>query len=257
MNSDKFTNPFGSGCRYVCLDETDSTMDDARRLAAIPESDPDYMSHGSVVRAHFQRRGRGRLGERKWVSAKGENLLCTVILRMPPPRAFTLRTGLAAAMAFDSFLPAGTNTDIKWPNDVLFDGKKLSGILCETDGNTVFAGTGFNIGQTGFPSEIAAHVTSLAIILKDSGKTAPSPEQFLQRYLEFLKRNLASAMWRRETEKRRYGLGEQTVFISGHPESGERLRGVIEGIGHSGELFFRHETGTLMTLVSGEFSQEM
>ena len=244
-------NAFGAPVYRVA--ETDTTMEDAKVLAARGEAD------GTAVFADFQRRGRGRIEGRSWESRIGDNLLCTVILRRKASPGFTLQVGLAVARTFDSFLPGGDVSAIKWPNDVLFRGKKLSGILCENAGDVIAIGTGFNIGSRDFPEEIALKATSLAIILDAKGLPVPSREEVLERYLENLERALNDICWREAVSDKLYRKGERIDFLSGDPGRHELIPGVIEGIGASGELLFRPddaaragETG-ILRLFSGEF----
>ncbi|ULQ59437.1 biotin--[acetyl-CoA-carboxylase] ligase family protein [Brucepastera parasyntrophica] len=156
------------------IPETDSTMRDARILAG--DGEPD----GTVVYAGIQNNGRGRIPGRLWETEAGKNLLCTVLLRRPPAAGFTLRVGLAVARTFDSFLPGPVKTEIKWPNDVLYENKKLSGILCENDTSVTYAGTGFNIGQTAFPPHLRNKAFSLELIYAalSAPPALPSPRIF-------------------------------------------------------------------------------
>lgn len=234
-------------------------MQEARSLATAGEID------GTVVYADFQRSGRGRIDGRTWQSAPRENLLCTVILKRLPAAGFTLRVGLAVARTFDSFLPTGRETRIKWPNDVLFEGKKLSGILCENDGSALYVGTGLNIAQTVFPGDLSSKATSLARILapldRSAGTALPTVEEMLVRYLENLREVLAMGDWQERVAAKLYRLGEPIRFLSGDPEKREYIDGTIAGIGAQGELLFRPsstaESGAtasdgLLHLFSGE-----
>ena len=119
---------------------------------------------GDVFVAEFQSAGRGRL-DHTWLSAKGENLTFSVVLAgagRPPYEIATLPlvVGLAVVKALASLAPLS----LKWPNDVLCEGRKLAGILCERHGDNVIAGIGLNVNQTEFPPEIAWRATSLAIL---------------------------------------------------------------------------------------------
>ena len=119
---------------------------------------------GDVFVAEYQMAGRGRLNH-NWHSAKGENLTFSVVLRvgdMSPAEIATLPlvVGLAVVRALSPF--AGLS--LKWPNDVLFKGRKLAGILCERCGDNVIAGIGVNVNQMEFPPDIALRATSLAKI---------------------------------------------------------------------------------------------
>ncbi len=216
--------------------ETDSTMEDARNLAA------RGFPSGTVICADYQRAGRGRIEGRVWNSPAGENLLCTVLLRGVSALGLTLRVGLAVARAFDAFLvPNGLGeTAIKWPNDVLYRGKKLAGILCESDGAEILVGTGFNLGQNSFPEEISGKATSLALALSgESRAPLPSREAFLTEYLAQLAAALDLDAWHEAISRKLLWRGERITFLAGDPARRETLDGVIEGIGPSGELLFR------------------
>lgn len=144
------------------LERCDSTNDEAAAWARDPA---DPAPHGAAVVAVAQQAGRGRQG-RAWHSPAG-NLYMSVLLRPPlapakvPP--LTLCAGLAVAEAVND---AGAPASIKWPNDVLVDGKKIAGVLTEmsTRGaelEYVVVGIGLNVGERAFPPELAA--TSLAL----------------------------------------------------------------------------------------------
>lgn len=133
--------------RLMHKKETVSTNLDAR--GKVPRT---------VITADYQSAGRGRL-DHKWLSPPGVNLMMSVVLSvrdLPPEQVATLPliVGLSVAQAVGS-------RELKWPNDVLLDGKKVAGILCERDGDNVIAGIGVNVLQQDFPSEIAARATCL------------------------------------------------------------------------------------------------
>jgi BirA family biotin operon repressor/biotin-[acetyl-CoA-carboxylase] ligase len=111
----------------------DSTNRRARELAA------HGAPHGTLVTAREQSAGRGRQG-RTWTGPPGSALLCSVVVR-DPPRLLPLAAGVAVAEA------AGGQARLKWPNDVLIDGRKVAGILVEgrpRDGWAV-VGMGINV----------------------------------------------------------------------------------------------------------------
>ena len=118
---------------------------------------------GDVFVADEQTAGRGRL-DHTWISSPGKNLMLSVVLDVggiSPQEVATLPlvVGLAAATATSLLLLR--QTWIKWPNDILFDGRKLAGILCERHGDSVIAGVGINVNQKTFAPEIALRATSL------------------------------------------------------------------------------------------------
>jgi len=151
------------GRRIVVLESTGSTNDDARRLAA--EGAPE----GTVVIAHRQTAGRGRLG-RPWDSPAHLGLYLSIVLRPPDPPERLGRYAVAAAVAVCEAARAlvGPSVTVKWPNDVLAGGRKLSGILAELrsgpSGAELVVGVGINVNQlpADFPQGLAA--TSLRIL---------------------------------------------------------------------------------------------
>ena len=144
-------------------------------------------SHGDVFTADYQTAGRGRL-DHKWLSPPRANLMLSVVLsvaELSPEHVSTLPLiiGLSVCKAIHSLLSlrhlcapfAAINNVLatkgaqgghrsvflKWPNDVLIDGKKAAGILCERNGDNVIVGIGVNVSQTEFSPEIAERATSL------------------------------------------------------------------------------------------------
>lgn len=135
-------------------DETSSTNDDARAGA-----------HGDVFTARFQTAGRGRIGHR-WLSPPGANVIMSAVLSVRDIPADTaasipIAVGLAVAKALARFLPSAA-VSLKWPNDVLVDGRKTAGILCERNGDLVTAGIGINVEKREFPPELAGRAAALA-----------------------------------------------------------------------------------------------
>lgn len=136
-------------------------------------------SHGDVFTADYQTAGRGRLDHR-WLSPPGTNLMMSVVLSvegLSPEHVSTipLVAGLSVAKALDRTVAEISSCQLKWPNDVLIEGRKIAGILCERNGDNVIAGIGVNVGQTEFDKEIADRATSLALAASDNVSRLPSP----------------------------------------------------------------------------------
>ena len=133
-----------------------STMDEARRLAG------QGAPHGTAVHADEQTAGRGRLA-RDWYSPPG-NLYMSVLLRLntPPGRLAELSfvTAVAVADTVDALLPKAKRATLKWPNDVLVEGAKISGILLEQYGDATIVGVGLNVLFA--PHNVAYKTTTLA-----------------------------------------------------------------------------------------------
>jgi BirA family transcriptional regulator, biotin operon repressor / biotin---[acetyl-CoA-carboxylase] ligase len=148
--------------RLVALEAVDSTNAEVQRRAAAGAPE------GTLVWARRQTAGRGRRG-RAWQSPPG-NLAFSLLLRpaVAPATAATLGfvAGLALAAAVDEALPAGRSSELKWPNDLLVDGRKMAGILLEaaaTGGqglDHVVLGVGVNI--VAYPEDLPYPATGLA-----------------------------------------------------------------------------------------------
>jgi BirA family biotin operon repressor/biotin-[acetyl-CoA-carboxylase] ligase len=105
------------------------------------------LPEGAVATTDHQTGGRGRLG-RSWVEPPATAVLCSVLLRPPggrPAAQLSLVGGLAAAQAIDDL--SGLRALIKWPNDVLVEGRKVCGVLAEKRGEAVVLGIGINVNQ--------------------------------------------------------------------------------------------------------------
>ncbi len=131
---------------------------------------------GDVFTAVSQTGGRGRLDHR-WLSPPGANLTMSAVLSVdgiPADRAATLPlvAGLAVVEGLGDMVGPGRpeGLSLKWPNDVLLDGKKLAGILCERLGDNVIVGIGVNVNQRKFPKELENRAVSLCLSGSVPGK---------------------------------------------------------------------------------------
>jgi BirA family biotin operon repressor/biotin-[acetyl-CoA-carboxylase] ligase len=131
------------------------------------EMNGESSRHGSLVLTDYQTGGRGQY-DRKWKVEPGQNLTFSLIFEPRKKDRFTLLT-LACALAVSEVVDTQTDliTKLKWPNDILYKGKKLCGILTETQfsGNNlerVVVGIGLNVNQTNFSDELEGKATSLS-----------------------------------------------------------------------------------------------
>lgn len=141
--------PDGAVRSVVVVEESPSTQDLARAAHRVP---------GTACFALRQTAGRGRLG-RAWADTQDEGVAVTFVLPAAAPEVLAMRSAVAAARAVGGFVPAA---GIKWPNDVVIDGRKAAGVLVECADGLAFAGIGINVAQRAFPPELDAHATSLA-----------------------------------------------------------------------------------------------
>jgi BirA family transcriptional regulator, biotin operon repressor / biotin---[acetyl-CoA-carboxylase] ligase len=228
----------------VRLQSTASTMKDAAALAARGEP------HGTVVVAETQTEGIGRHGH-SWHSESTGGLYLSMILRLTmTPEALpvvAMALGLAVQRAIDDV--AGIACDLRWPNDVLLNEKKLAGILVQTADSAVIAGIGVNVNQAGFPEELRSIATSL---LLETGEEHSKEELLGRIVMESLRYAglLADRGKRpilREFEARSSYVRGKSVDV----ESGDRVvTGVTEGLDENGFLLVRTLDG-IETIVAG------
>jgi BirA family biotin operon repressor/biotin-[acetyl-CoA-carboxylase] ligase len=145
------TAPFGTPRLHLRL--TDSTSTRARELAAAGAP------HGTLVTAAEQSAGRGRQG-RSWAAPAGRSLLCSVVIRDPPP-LLSLLAGVATAEA------VGPEARLKWPNDVYLERRKVAGILVEgrpQEGwGIIGVGVNVAVAPEAFPRELADRAGTLGL----------------------------------------------------------------------------------------------
>jgi BirA family biotin operon repressor/biotin-[acetyl-CoA-carboxylase] ligase len=148
-------------------------------------------TEGTVILADVQTRGKGQ-GNNTWLSDNGLNLLCSIILKpdfLPAYKQFYLSMCIATGL-IDCLAHLGIRSQVKWPNDILINGKKVAGILIENtilsqNLNTSVVGIGLNVNQVSFPPGIP-NPASLA------GETGKSYDvgQLLERLLPFFEKRL-------------------------------------------------------------------
>lgn len=160
-----------------------STMDKARELAR--SGDP----HMSVVIAEEQQNGRGRLN-RKWFSQKG-GLWFTLILRphLPPPLAYQVNFAASICLTRTIQQMFDMDVSVKWPNDILFKGKKLAGLLSEmeTRGDMIsFVNIGIGLNANNYPGEVEPNAVSIRNFMGKSIHRRTLLSNFLDHFEETL-----------------------------------------------------------------------
>jgi BirA family biotin operon repressor/biotin-[acetyl-CoA-carboxylase] ligase len=226
--------------RIRSVDVTASTNDDVRK--AVIAGEPE----GFVVTAKQQMSGRGRQG-RVWESPEG-NLYCSILLRpknMPQVAGlYSFVAALAVRDAVHGYLPK-TFVTLKWPNDVLVGGKKISGILLEVEADALIVGIGINVAQ--HPDNALYPATSLA-----AEGIQVDVAMLLQRLLERLQHwhdcmqsegfAPIRAAWLEHAQK-----GDLTVRL---PQ--EMVQGTFAGIDEQGRLRLQLEGGAEQSISTGD-----
>ena len=216
----------------------------------------DGAAHGSVFLAEEQTAGRGR-GANSWQSPRSTGIYCSVVLRPTAPPSDILVLSLAAGLAVQNAIQqvdSRVQPDLKWPNDLLIDGKKVCGILTEMNAEAtrvryIVAGIGINVNQASFPKELSA--TSLRLVTGSEW----SRVELLAALLKSLDREYRLLI---EDPGARSGIlkrfAENSSWVSGKKviidENGSAFEGTTEGLDSRGFLLVRTPHG-VQTVLSG------
>jgi BirA family transcriptional regulator, biotin operon repressor / biotin---[acetyl-CoA-carboxylase] ligase len=228
----------------------ESTMNEIARLAA--EGAPE----GTAVIAERQNSGRGRAG-RTWSTPPGAALLCSVLLRPQLDvhllSLLPIDAGLAIAEAIESVAPV--QCQLKWPNDVLIDGKKIAGVLVQTRsiGERVdHVNLGFGINLTSKNVDLPSGATSLAIatgVQVDRSTFEDAVFNCLtRRYFAYCASG--GELDREPWFKRAYLLGAHVRVVDGD----QAIEGTHLGIDESGALLLRTDEG-VRAIVAGDLTR--
>lgn len=220
----------------------------------------DGAPEGLCVVAGEQTAGRGRL-DRRWVSPKGAGLYLSIVLRPEfEQNVWPLITMMAAVAVRDTLLEVyALETDIKWPNDVLVDEKKLCGILAETVdtrfGRAVVLGIGINLKHDSFPVELEGVATSVESATGRIADLEVGLEPLeplvgsLCRYYQLLQLPDGPEVIVREWSKRSsYASGKRIRIANGD----EILEGASRGLERDGALRIETDSGEIKTVRTGD-----
>jgi len=237
---------------YKVGSTNDAAMDAAR--AGAPE--------GSVFLAEQQTAGRGRAAH-TWHSARSVGIYCSVVLRPTLPPADALLLSLLAGLATYGAVKdvdSRVRPDLKWPNDLLIDGKKFCGILTEMHAEVtrvqyVVIGIGINVNQGSFPGELQSTATSLRLVTGSEW----SRVELCAALLKSLDREYAALqadpesrpeILRRFTERSSSVRGAQV-----HVDENGGFEGVTEGLDERGFLQVRTSQG-IRRVLSGTVTRQ-
>lgn len=240
--------------KHICyFNELDST-----NLRAQQEAEGGA-AEGTLVVTDRQTAGRGRRG-RSWNSPAGVNVYFTLILKpvYGPDKASMVTLVMALAVAEGISLTCGLEAEIKWPNDVVVNGRKVCGILTEMSVEQgrirhVVAGVGVNVGLQEFPPEIAATAASLEAECGRSVSRAALVANILsafEKYYESFRRSLSLLGIREKYNGRLVNLDREVRVLDPKGE----FRGIARGINESGELLVEREDGSITAVYAGEVS---
>jgi BirA family biotin operon repressor/biotin-[acetyl-CoA-carboxylase] ligase len=242
------------GKRIYHFFKTDSTNQVALELGHAGEPE------GAVIIAEEQTTGRGRAGH-SWHSERAAGIYATILLRprLAPVQAplLTMMAGLSARAAVQSV--TSLSVDLKWPNDLMIQGKKVGGILTEMHAEPsqvrfVIVGIGINVNQQKFPAELAGASTSLRM---ETGRMQSRLEvlvQFLRQfesdYKELLSEGAAGVVKRFEAASS-YARGKRVRVTNGR----ESFTGVTAGLEETGLLRVKRDDGEITAVIAGDVAE--
>lgn len=241
------------GKNLYYYEDTDSTNADAMRLGE------EGAEHGTLVVANHQNKGRGRRG-RVWQSPVGTTISMSFLVKpeIAPGKASMLTLVMALAVAKGIEEACDLSTAIKWPNDILVNGKKVCGILTEMKAEMdyihgVIIGVGINVNVESFPEDLQSMATSL--ILEKGRKVSRAEviervaENFEEYYEKFMETEDLSLL-RDLYEERLISKGKAVKVLDPQGE----YTGISKGITNTGELVVETRDGKEQQVYAGEVS---
>jgi BirA family transcriptional regulator, biotin operon repressor / biotin---[acetyl-CoA-carboxylase] ligase len=238
------------------FEETTSTNDVVERLAR------DGVKEGVVVFAESQTKGRGRLG-RKWISPARQGLWFSILLRpqLRPTSVTQLTIAAATALFRAVYSQTGVKPEIKWPNDILIDGKKVAGILTELSAEPdkvkyIILGVGVdvNLSATDFPPELRKIATSLRVEAGQKINRAELAVKILQELDKDYQR-VCSGQFEsvaNEWEEHCSTIGHNVTINIGD----RKIQGCAESLDTDGALLIRTQHGHLERIIGGDVTLE-
>ncbi|MCI1945657.1 biotin--[acetyl-CoA-carboxylase] ligase [Clostridium luticellarii] len=250
----EYVNTKYIGKNIIHFESIDSTNDRAKKLSE------QGAEHGTVVISEEQAGGKGRLG-RIWCSPKYKGISMTIILRpnIDPMEASQI-TQIAAASMINSLKEFNIDAKVKWPNDIIINGKKVCGILTEMSGelnkvNYVIVGIGINanMDKYDFSKDLLDKATSIKIETKSNinrkALVGALLNEFEILYTEFQEKgkiNLSVEICKNNSAV----IGKNIKIIKNTQESCAKAVD-LDG---KGRLIVKHKDGSLEKLISGEIS---
>lgn len=229
-------------------------MDIERLRAAFPERRIEYYPEidstmraagglpvGSVVLADQQTAGQGRHGH-TWHSEPSSGIYCSLV--MEPAPLLTMALGLATVEAISE--ACGIVCDLRWPNDLMLDNRKVAGILVQLSGPNAIAGIGINVNHALFPPELENEATSLCI---HEGRRL-SRESILISLLPAV-----DSLAKEDKETILTLFTRASSYVAGRRVTVNQPGGVIEGttagLNPEGYLIVRRDDGTDTLILAG------
>lgn len=235
------------------FEELDSTSTYAKKIAT------DDSESGTLVISEVQVDGRGRLG-RNWQSPKGSGIWMSIILKpdLEPTKASKITQISAAALVLSINKMYNLDAKIKWPNDIVIDGKKVCGVLTEMNAelnhiNYIVVGIGVNVNTKEFSSELSEKATSLFMITSKESDRIPLIGEILRTFERLYNSYLAAYDFAEilNINKKHSATLNKEVIVS---RRNDLVKGFAYDLNDEGELLIRKENGEIETIYYGEVS---
>ena len=233
----------------ICYDEVDSTNNAAKAYDCVDTT---------LFVANKQTAGKGRMG-RVWQSEEGAGIYMSLALlpdmEVEKVMQITLISALAVREAICDF--CGVSTQIKWPNDIVYEGKKLCGILTEATvekgvAKKVIAGIGVNVNNTAFADDISQIATSLKLITGMDNDREKLINRIIDKFEAYYKMLTDQRLDEiiAEYKKHCVNIGKKVTFVY----KNENVQATATDLTPAGELVAKKDDGTTITVNSGEVS---
>ncbi len=217
---------------------------------------------GTIVMADIQTHGRGRLG-RRWISPRGGNLFMSILFRPRVPVSLCPASTLMASLALcETFKTFGVKPEIKWPNDILVDGKKIAGVLSESEPGREFCdfvvigiGVNINISRSEIQKlmeDFSGSVTSVSDVLGHRVDRADISSVLIANLFrqqgDF---NSKGPKWTVARWAVEWGNLNRSMKID---NNGTEIEGIARKVDENGFLHIETADGSLVKIVSGDAS---
>lgn len=241
-----------AGKTCLCFPVLDSTNEYGKTMAKTESV------HGTLIVADSQSAGKGRRG-RTWESLEGTNIFMSLLLepKLPPEKTAGLTLVMALATADAIFEVAGEEVQIKWPNDIVLNKKKICGILTELifkeDGYAVIVGTGINVNTETFPEGICETAGS---VKSETGKEISRAQliasvlKYFEKYYEQYLKTQDLSLLKESYERKLANLNKEVRVL----DPKEPYTGIAKGITDAGALVVLDKDGREWIVDSGEVS---
>ncbi len=243
------------GGEILVFQETESTNSVAERMAR------NGSREGLVVFAETQTKGRGRMG-RKWISPKGKGLWFSVMLRPRFAPTAVTRLTILTAVAVSQAIRDTTRLDarIKWPNDILVNGKKVAGILTDmlSDADTIkHAIIGIGVDVRCAPQDFPPEVRAIATSLEHEANAKFSRPELAARILSLMDVYYAKAHGRFQEIVDEWANFSSSLGKRAHVTVGtRRIEGTVQALDADGALLVRCDSGRIEKIVGGDLVLE-